>query len=88
MTKSFSSFKEHVDATVSQTGICRCVFQPEGRYGLEGYQLGETYRFSLMNDEKLYGYYRVYPGGSFPDYYETCSRLAFGMCFEVVEETA
>ena len=88
MTKSFSSFKEQLDATVSQSGTCRCVFQPEGRYGLEGYQLGEVYRFSLMNSETPYSYYRVYPGGSFPDYYETCSRLAFNFCFDVVEEKA
>jgi len=70
--------------TIIESGIARCVTEPRGHHGLEGYGLGQTYRFERCQDEKG-RYCRVYPGGSFPDYYETCGEGVFAGYFELVE---
>jgi hypothetical protein len=50
---------------------------------LEGYGLGQIYRFERCEDKKG-GYCRVYPDGSFSDYYETCGEVVFAGYFESV----
>lgn len=69
---------------IIETGIARCVTELRGANGLEGYSLGQSYRFERCRDAKG-RYCRVYPGGSFPGYYETCSERVFADYFEPVE---
>jgi hypothetical protein len=69
--------------TIIESGHARCVTEPRGRHGLEGYGLGQTYRFERCEDEKG-RYCRVYPSGSFPDYYETCGEVVFAGYFALV----
>jgi hypothetical protein len=37
---------------VIKSGLARCITEPRGRHGLEGYGLGQTYRFERCEDEK------------------------------------
>jgi hypothetical protein len=70
--------------TVIESGLARCVREPSGDNGLEGYGFGQSYRFERrQNGEGRYC--RVYPCGSFPDYYETCGERVFAEYFEPVE---
>jgi len=70
--------------TIIESGLDRCVTEPRGANGLEGYGLGQSYRFERCQDAKR-RYCRVYPGGSFPDYYETCREVGFAGYFEPIE---
>jgi hypothetical protein len=70
--------------TILESGLARCVREPRGDNGLEGYVLDERYRIELCQGGKR-RFYRVYPGGSFPDYYETCGERVFADYFEPVE---
>lgn len=63
-------------------GLARCVAEPQGDNGLEGYNIGDTYKFEECLGKKG-RYFRVYPGG-YPDYYETCGRNTFRRFFRSV----
>src|SRR5262249_26245289 len=64
--------------TIIESGITRCVTEPRGHHGLEGYGLGQTYRFERCQDEKG-RYCRVYPGGSFPGHRSDFASLSLEM---------
>jgi hypothetical protein len=70
--------------TIIEAGLARCVTEPRGANGLEGYGLGQSYRFERCQDGKG-RYCRVYPDWSFPDYYETCGEGVFAGYFEPIE---
>lgn len=70
--------------TIIEAGFARCVTEPRGAHGLEGYVLGQPYRFERCQDEKG-RYCRVYTDGSFPSYYETCGEVVFAAYFELIE---
>jgi hypothetical protein len=69
--------------TIIAAGLARCVAEPRGSHGLEGYGLGQSYRFERCEDGKG-RYCRVYPDGDFPSYYETCGEGVFAGYFEPV----
>ena len=69
--------------TILEAGLARCVTEPRGKHGLEGYDLGQSYRFERCESEKG-RYCRVYPGGSFAYYYETCGEGVFANYFEPI----
>ena len=66
---------------IIECGFARCVTEPRGSHGLEGYGLGQSYRFERCEDGKG-RYCRVYPDESFPSYYETCGEIVFAGYFE------
>lgn len=84
-------------AQIISHGRCQCLNEPRGDNGLEGYQLGLTYRFEEV---RLKGkrHFRVYPGteqrmgrrttpeGLVADteYYETCGPKIFNRHFQKV----
>lgn len=70
--------------TVIESGLAYCRLESRGPSGLEGYSLDQVYRFERCEDGKGH-HCRVYPGGSFPGYYETCGERVFAECFEPVE---
>ena len=70
--------------TIIENGLARCVTEPRGANGLEGYDLGQSYRFERCEEEKG-RYCRVYPDANCPDYYETCGEVVFAGYFEPVE---
>jgi hypothetical protein len=69
---------------IIEPSIARCVAEPRGANGLEGYGLGQSYMFERCQDAKM-RYCRVYPSGSFPGYYETCGEVVFASYFEPIE---
>jgi hypothetical protein len=69
--------------TIIEAGLARRVAEPRGQHGLEGYGLGQSYRFERCQDGKG-RYCRVYPDRRFPDYYETCGEVVFAGYFEPV----
>ena len=61
----------------------KCINEPRGDGGLEGYQLNEVYSAQLceLNDKR---YFRVWPGDeASPGYYETCSPMRFKKHFKL-----
>jgi hypothetical protein len=70
--------------TIIETGLARGVAAPREANGLEGYGLGQSYRFERCQEKKG-RYCRVYPDVSFPNYYETCGEGVFAGFFEPVE---
>ncbi len=70
--------------TIIESGLARCVAEPRGSHGLESYGLGQSCRFERCEGKRM-RYCRVYPDGSFPDYYETCGEVIFAGYFEPVE---
>ena len=68
---------------IIESGLALCVTEPRGRHGLEGYGLGQSYRFERCEDGKG-RYCRVYPDGDFPSYYEICGEGVFAGYFEPV----
>jgi hypothetical protein len=71
-------------STVIESGLARCVREPRGANGLEGYSLDQVYRFKRCQYEER-RYCRVYPDECFPSYYETCGERVFADLFELVE---
>jgi len=69
---------------IIETGLALCVTEPCGANALEGYGIGQSYRFERCEDGKG-RYCRVYPDVSFPGYYETCGEGVFAGYFEPVE---
>ena len=69
---------------IIETGLAGCVAEPRGSHGLEGYGLGQSYKFERCEGGKK-RYCRVYPDPDFPAYYETCGEVVFAGYFEQVE---
>jgi hypothetical protein len=69
--------------TIIEAGVARCVAEPRGANGFEGYGLGQSYRFERCEDGEG-RYCRVYPDRDLPDYYETCGEVVFAGYFESV----
>lgn len=69
----------------------KCIHEPRGFHGLEGYQLSEEYEVEKMNKlcqrtgRVVVDYWRVYPMYDFFEY-ETCSDRSFKKYFEVINE--
>ena len=71
--------------TIVLSGMAECVYQPMGDFGLEGYQLGLTYKHELMKAHDNKKYFQVYPNPEgAPEYYETCSVKTFEKFFKLV----
>lgn len=64
-----------MSATINVT----CIAEPRGVHGLEGYQLGETYR-ALFIDQTAPGYWRIWPTEG--DYYEIADKKVFRRFFK------
>lgn len=60
----------------------KCIIEPRGEHGLEGYSLGELYKFEFREIGAKDGkpYYRIWPTDG--DYYETCSVQTFKRYFQ------
>jgi hypothetical protein len=70
--------------TIMESGLARCVAEPRAANGLESYGLGQSHRFERCQGATR-RFCRVYPDGSFPDYYETCGEIVFASYFEPIE---
>jgi hypothetical protein len=70
---------------IIESVLARCVTEPRGSHGLEGYGLRRSYRFERCQDGQG-RYCRVYPDPGFPAYYETCGEVVFAGYFEPVED--
>jgi len=68
---------------IIECDFARCIAEPRGSHGLEGYGLWQSYRFERCEDSKG-RYCRVYPDSGFPSYYETCAEGVFARYFEPV----
>jgi hypothetical protein len=66
-----------------ESGIARCGAEPRGSHSLEGHGLEQLCKFERCEDGKR-RHCRVYPGGSFPDHYETCGEGVLAGNFETV----
>ena len=65
-------------------GTAKCIYEPRGDSGMEGFQLNEIYKFKLMEDNAGQ-YIRVFVGSlDYPNYYETCTKTAFKKHFEEI----
>ena len=65
-------------------GVCRCICEPRGDNGLEGYQVGEAYRYRKMIGPDQRCFYKVYPSKEQADYCEACGPNVFKRFFEEV----
>jgi hypothetical protein len=69
----------------------KCIYEPRGFHGLEGYQLGESYevekvmRLCQTTGCVVIDYWKVSPVSS-DSYFETCSDMDFKKYFEVIDE--
>ena len=71
---------------ILETGICECIFEPRGDWGLEGYQLGEHYKYELKETQKDGKYYKVFPDRFLiASYGETCGKNTFKKCFHIIK---
>lgn len=73
-------------ATILSQGFAKCLMEPRGDNGLEGYQLNSDYPYEYVDKDK-YGkpFYRVFPDKrDTPDYYETCGPKAFHQYFKEI----
>lgn len=68
---------------VTKTFIAKCIQSPQGREGLEGYQIGLQYIAQQVEMKGGKIHYRVFPDSESDDlgYYETCSAKAFRRFF-------
>ena len=83
--------KDRTRPTIFTEGKAKCVFEPRGRNGLEGYDQDDIYRFQRCSNGE--NYIRVFPGSAHPEwdvsegkYYETCGPNEFLKFFEIIEE--
>ena len=53
---------------------CKCIAEPRGDDGLEGFVRNDTYRYVQLTAEDKKEYYRVYVTAF---YYETCGPKTF-----------
>lgn len=66
---------------------CICIQEPRGRAGLEGYNLGSTYKCEHMTSPDKKPYYRVYPEPRESGYYEICGPNVFKEHFKVQKQS-
>lgn len=66
--------------SIIRKGVCECIFEPEGRGGLEGFVKGMDYTFEFVTTYSARQYYRVYHSD---DYYETCGLYIFSQHFKI-----
>lgn len=65
-------------------GRCKCVYEPRGDYGLEGYQLNLFYDYEMRQSEQHGRYYKVNCNDKLsPGYGQTCTPRAFNKFFEI-----
>jgi hypothetical protein len=67
------------------SGRAKCVMEPRGDGGLEGYNRGDVYRFERIRAATGRTYVRVYNGDD--GYRETCGTGTFNRFFEVIAES-
>jgi hypothetical protein len=74
--KNFSLSSESIET-------CRCIEEPRGRNGLEGYVYGETYFCERCKaDKNGKQYWRIWPEShDDSEYYETCGTGTFSKFF-------
>lgn len=71
--------------TVIGIGRAKCMMEPRGEGGLEGYNRGDVYRFERIRAATGKTYVRVYPGDD--NYRETCGPGIFARHFDVIAES-
>lgn len=67
--------------------LARCVSEPHGDNGLEGYQLGDLYLCEKVIPEHAGQYWRVWVGDDCR-YYETCGPEVFRRYFQLCPQAA
>lgn len=67
-------------------GNCECIREPRGNYGLEGYQLGQEYRWQSIRLKSGQNSMRVFPEHNI-DYSELCSLNVFNKHFKRLSTT-
>lgn len=72
---------------ILDSGRCKCVYEPRGDYGLEGYQINEFYNFERKENYISAQYFRVYPDKNFPYYGENCTVRAFSKFFKITGQS-
>jgi hypothetical protein len=69
-------------AQVIRKGVCKCIAEPSGEGGLEGFNINDDYDYEFMDrDKNDRPYYRLYLQ---EDYYETCGKGTFNKFFEEI----
>lgn len=63
-------------------GQARCIAEPRGANGLEGYVRGSIYRFAKYRDDDRV-VFKVYPADG--EYAEVCGPTIFSRFFQVVQ---
>lgn len=66
---------------VLDKGVARCIYEPRGHAGLEGYALNRLYGFEYVQGSDNKKYYRVWPDES--NRYETCGPTDFKKHFRI-----
>ena len=61
------------------TEVCKCIREPRGENGLEGFEINETYIFIEHNN--IHRVYLVYLDIK---YYETCGKNTFNKFFKKI----
>lgn len=67
---------------ILKIGTAKCIYEPRGDHGLEGYQLNQYYKYNLKEDKKGQ-YYAIFPTHIDTSYYETCSLRVFKKFFNI-----
>jgi hypothetical protein len=73
---------------IIEIGTAKCIYEPRGEHGLEGYQCGEIYKYEYKETEHLRRYYKIFPNDALcPTYGENVGRNSFKKYFEIVTRT-
>jgi len=72
-------------------GTAKCKKEPMGKGGMEGFNLGDEYKYEICRRNENHPYYRVYPSTenditADPEYYEVCGEYTFKTHFEVINQ--
>lgn len=69
---------------VLHSGRCKCIYEPRGDYGLEGFQLNKFYDYEMRESPKYGKYFKINCGDVFnPTYGQTCTPRAFNKFFGI-----
>lgn len=68
-------------ACTRQMMVVTCIWEPRGKFGLEGFQKGDMYLAEKITNTQPH-YYRVWIGPCEWDEYETASVRAFNQVFK------
>lgn len=71
--------------TIYQTGKVKCIREPRGDAGLEGFTLGSEYEFKRVTDTGMSIWYQICPDPRMPKYLERCDPPDFKKYFEIIE---